>query len=179
MLSDDVNRYDYVDSFQGTFVDKDDKLSSTDIGKAFFLSSPKWVGKLIRLRDRVVGLFGLKTSGGTFDREKTLDKYKCEPGEQIGLFKVFGKSDNEVVLGVDDKHLNFRASLFLDKPQDNKVEKRLTISTTVVFNNRFGRFYFLLIRPFHKIIVPIMLKGIIKQLEAKYKNIIQASRAMT
>ncbi len=167
MLSGNNKKYDYVDSYQGTLVDKENKLRSIDISQAFLSSSPEWVGKLFRIRNRIVGLFGLKTSGDIIDRQKTSDKFKCELGEQIGLFKVFGKTDDEVVLGEDDKHLNFRVSLFLDKPKDNRIEKRLTISTTVVFNNWFGRLYFLPVRPFHKIIVPIMLKEIIKQLEAQ------------
>jgi hypothetical protein len=167
MLSDNNKRYDYVDSFQGTVVDNENKLTSLDISKAFLSSSPQWVGKLFRLRNKIAGLFGLKTAGDINERQKTLYKFKCEPGEQVGLFKVFGKTDNEVVLGEDDKHLDFRVSLLLEKSKDNKVEKRLTISTTVVFNNWFGRVYFLPVRPFHRIIVPAMLKGIIKQLEAK------------
>ena len=167
ILSGNGKRYDYLDSFQGLFVDKEDKLRPIDISKAFLLSSPKWVDRLFKLRNKIAGLFGLKTSGDIVDRQKASDTFKCEPGEQIGLFKVFGRTDDEVVLGEDDKHLNFRVSLFLDKSKDNKIQKRLTISTTVVFNNWLGRLYFLPVRPFHKIIVPTMLRGIIKHLEAK------------
>ena len=159
-------RYDYVDSFEGTVVDKDNKLKSVDVAKAFFSSSPKWVDKLFKFRNKLVSLLGLKSSGNNIGRQKVLDNFKCELGDQIGLFKVFDKTDDEVVLGEDDKHLNFRVSLFLDKPKDDGLKKSLIISTTVVFNNRFGRLYFLPVRPFHKFIVPIMLKGIIKQLEA-------------
>lgn len=71
-----------------------------------------------------------------------LDNFKCEKCEQLGLFKVFDKTDDEIVLGEDDKHLNFRVSLFIDKQSENKTDKNLIISTTVKFNNWFDDFIF-------------------------------------
>lgn len=158
--------YDYVDSFQGVLNDIDNKITPADIGKAFFSSGPTWVGELLTLRNKIVSVFGLKTSGDVTDREKQLENFKCEPGERLGVFKVFSKSENEVVLGEDDKHLNFRVSLFLEQ-QTTGTSKSLIISTTVKFNNSFGRLYFIPVRPFHKLIVPTMLKGIIKKLEER------------
>ncbi|MDD2793674.1 MAG: DUF2867 domain-containing protein [Sediminibacterium sp.] len=111
------------------------------------------------------GLFGLKTSGKITDRQKMLDNFKCEKGEQLGLFKIFDKTADEIILGEDDKHLNFRVSLFIDKQAEKRTDINLIISTTVKFNNWFGRIYFLPVRPFHKLIVPTMLKGIIKNIE--------------
>jgi hypothetical protein len=169
ILNTSHNEYGYVDSFQGVLYDIENKITSVDIGKAFFSSGPKWVGKLFNLRNKIVSLFGLKTSGNVIDRQQQLDNFKCEPGEQLGLFRVFNKTDNEVIIGEDDKHLNFRVSLFLHKSKTDQSKKDLTISTTVVFNNWFGRLYFLPVRPFHKFIVPTMLKGIIKELEKTKK----------
>lgn len=153
-----------MDSFQGVLNDFDDKITSVDIGKAFFSCGPKWVEKLFHLRNIIVSKFGLKTSGNIIDRQQQVESFQCEPGEQLGLFKVFNKTDNEVIIGEDDKHLNFRVSLLLDK--SNKL---LIISTTVEFNNWLGRLYFLPVRPFHQMIVPTMLKEIIKKLERKRK----------
>jgi hypothetical protein len=165
ILNKNEKHFDYIDSYQSEFVDKKNNISPTVIGKAFFLSGPKWVDRLFTIRNKIVGLFGLKTSGKRTNRQKELDNFKCEPGEQLGLFKVFSKTDNEVVIGEDDKHLNFRVSLLLDKLPNETDKKTLTITTTVEFNNWFGRLYFLPVRPFHKLIVPTMLKGIIKELE--------------
>ncbi|WP_199798314.1 DUF2867 domain-containing protein [Hymenobacter lapidiphilus] len=165
VLNKDETHYDYIDSYQSDFFDKNNNISPTEIGKAFFSSGPKWVAKLFALRNKIVRIFGLKTSGSVTNRQKQLDSFKCEPGEQLGLFKVFSKTNNEVVLGEDDKHLNFRVSLLLDKLPNETDKKTLTITTTVVFNNWFGRLYFLPVRPFHKLIVPAMLKGFIKELE--------------
>lgn len=165
ILHKDGKHYDHVDSYQGEFVSKKNNVSMTEIGKSFFISGPKWIEKLFATRNMIVGLLGLKTSGNIINRQKQLDDFKCDPGEQLGLFKVFSRTDNEVVLGEDDKHLNFRVSLLLDQLLNEPHKKTLTITTTVEFNNWFGRVYFLPVRPFHKLIVPKMLKGIIKELE--------------
>jgi hypothetical protein len=165
LLKTNSMTYDYVDSFQGQFNDKFQKIGTTEIGKLFFSSGPKWIDRLFAFRNKLVGLFGLKTSGNITDRQKMFDNFKCEKGEQIGLFNVVDKTTNEIILGEDDKHLNFRVSLFIDQQNKNKTGKILTISTTVKFNNWFGRLYFLPVRPFHKLIVPTMLKGIINNIE--------------
>ncbi len=167
ILNADHKKYDYVDSYKDVLIDEENKFNSTDIGKAFFLSGPKWVEKLFTFRNKVVSLFGLKTSGKINNRQAQLDSFKCEAGEQLGLFKVFGKTIEEVILGEDDKHLNFRVSLFIEQQPTNPQKKDITISTTVEFHNWLGRLYFLPVRPFHKLIVPTMLKGIIKELEKR------------
>lgn len=158
-------KYDYADSFKGILHDDKNELTSIDIGKAFFSCGPKWVEKLFLLRNKIVSVFKLKTSGDIINREKQLKNFNCEPGEQLGLFRVFAKTENEVILGEDDKHLSFRVSLFIEKQINQTNKKDLIISTTVVFNNWFGRLYFLPVRPFHKLIVPAMLKELIKELE--------------
>lgn len=170
VLNDTKKTFNYIDSFDGLYIDKDLSITSTDIGKAFFTSGPKWVEKLFSLRNRIVSLFGLKIAGSVAEMKKQLETFNCKPGEQLGLFKVYAKSEYEVVLGEDDKHLNFRVSLFSDKQLTENSFRRLTITTTVEFNNWFGRLYFLPVRLFHKRIVPTMLKGIIIELQNK-KNI--------
>lgn len=167
ILNTSDKKYGYVDSFQGVLIDIENKFTSADIGKAFFSSGPKWAGKLFALRNKIVSIFGLKTSGDISNREKQLENFKCEPGEQLGLFKVFAKTENEVILGEDDKHLNFRVSLFIKQQKKETKKKDLIVSTTVEFNNWFGRLYFLTVRPFHKLIVPTMLKGMIRELEKR------------
>ncbi len=165
LLKTDSTPYDYIDSFQGYFFDKDGTVDSTKIGRSFFASGPKWVDKLFAFRNKLAGLFGLKTAGKITNRRKLPDNFTCERGDQFGLFKVFDKTNNEVILGEDDKHLNFRVSLFIDKQAYNTKQKKLIISTAIKFNNWWGRLYFLPVRPFHKLIVPAMLKGIIKNIE--------------
>jgi hypothetical protein len=167
ILNDFSIKYDFIDSYQGDIYDPENKLKATDIGRAFFSSAPNWVGKLFAFRNKMVALFGLKTLDTVSNREELLAKFKCEAGEQLGLFKVFNTNENEVILGENDKHLDFRISLFLESSEGNLTKKIITISTTVIFHNRFGKLYFLPVKPFHQLIVPSMLKGIINHLERK------------
>lgn len=122
ILSKDKHTFDYVDSFRGYFENSNRNYTSTEIGKAFFSSGPKWIEQLFSLKNKIVKIFGLKTSENITDRQKQLDNFSCEPNEQLGLFKVFDKTENEVVLGEDDKHLNFRVSL-LFKPANDSVDR--------------------------------------------------------
>lgn len=156
--------FHYTDSYRGHLL-TERTISSTYLAKAFFQGGPDWVEKLFAFRNRVVKLFGLKTPLDSQDKKRLLEKFKAEPGEQLGLFKVFEKTEQEVILGEDDKHLNFRVSLLIDTEGNDPKKKELTISTAVVFNNWLGKLYFLPVRPFHRLIVPTMLKGMIRELE--------------
>jgi hypothetical protein len=156
--------YDYADAYDKEFVSNRKDINSTTVGKLFFSSGPKWMEVLFKLRNRLVKLFGLKTSGTARDKDELLKKFKCKPGEQLGLFKVFEKNEREVVIGEDDKHLNFRVSLLLS--EGIELKRILTITTTVKFNNRFGKIYFAVIKPFHKAVVKSMVNGIIVQLSS-------------
>ncbi len=155
--------YDYVDSYQSSYRDPYNKVSSKDIGKAFFSAAPNWTRRLFAFRNKLVRVFGLKTSQPPHNSDEFFNNFSWQPGERIGIFQVFKKTENEVIMGENDKHLNFRVSLL--KEQYNGNSQLLTISTVVEFNNWFGRLYFLPVKPLHKIIVPAMLKSILKHLE--------------
>jgi hypothetical protein len=164
MLSASAIKYDYADSYEGYFVDRNDDITAAQIGKAFFSSAPNWVSTLFAIRNKIVRFFGLKVADTAADKQALLDKFTCSPNERLGLFKVFERTTNEVIVGEDDKHLNFRVSL-LKAATDDANRKKITVSTTVVFKNAFGKIYFLPVKPFHRIIVPAMLKRIITTLE--------------
>ncbi len=157
--------HNYADSFEGTVIYLQNSLTATDVAKAFFSSAPTWVDKLFLIRNKLVRVFGLKTSKNPTNRAEQLANFNCEVGQQLGLFKVYSKSATEVIMGENDKHLNFRVSLLVTPLQNATRSKNITITTTVTFNNWFGKIYFMPVRPFHKPIVPTMLKGIIRQLE--------------
>ncbi|MGL6128700.1 DUF2867 domain-containing protein [Chryseobacterium artocarpi] len=163
ILSQTKESYDYSDSFEGELTNSKKDIDITEIGKAFFTSGPTWGKRMFAFRNNVVGLFGLKTGTQTVN---ILDDFNCEVGEKVGLFKIFDKTSNEIIMGEDDKHLDFRVSLLFDENQGSQDKNSLTISTTVKFHNWLGRLYFMPVRPFHKLIVPTMLKNMIGQLES-------------
>lgn len=157
---------DYIDSYSSVIELPDGQTPAIeDMAKAFFASGPEWVDHLFTLRNKIVGLLGLKT-GRAGNKQQLLNNFTCEPGDKLGLFKVFAKNEQEVILGEDDKHLNFRVSLFVGK-SDTGLKNELVISTVVKFNNWLGRLYFIPVKPFHRLIVPVMLRGIAKQLQPK------------
>ncbi|PQA94076.1 hypothetical protein B0A69_10725 [Chryseobacterium shigense] len=158
--------FDYTDSFRGPVRNTKRNITTTEIGKAFFSSTPQWGKKMFSLRNSIVKMFGLKT--GT-DRSKIQDPgdLKLEVGQQVGIFKIFDKTDNEMIMGENDQHLDFRVSILYDKAKQNTGENYLTISTAVKYHNWMGILYFLPVRPFHQLIVQVMLKKMIVQLEQK------------
>ena len=157
--------FEFIDAFEANFNDKNNEINIFEITRMFFNSDPKWIEKIFLLRNKIVKSFGLKIPESIKNRKEKIQNLKFEINEQIGIFKVFNITENEIILGEDDKHLDFRVSLYLGK--ENIETKSLTISTNVKFNNSFGKIYFIPVKPFHKIIVPTMLKGILKQIEDK------------
>ena len=158
--------FDYFDSFSTEFTDPDNETTPLRAGKALFTTTPGWVVGLMRLRDRLVSVFGLKPADkiSSKKREELFDNFTGEPEEKIGLFRVYDKTETEICMGEDDKHLNFRISLLLATENDHT--RRITLTTIVTFNNLLGKMYFTIVKPFHSAIVPTMLKKVVKELEA-------------
>lgn len=121
------------------------------VARAFVESSPGWIARLMRLRDSAVGVFGLKRS---VDAPPTVAKDKrIEPGDFVGFFRVMERNDREILAGEDDRHLDFRISFLYEKGS-------LVVTTVVRFNNALGRAYFVPVAPFHRLIVPAMLRSV-------------------
>jgi hypothetical protein len=99
---------------------------------------PRWFRALVAVRDCAVAPFGVRTSG---------ELRRARPDRQrVDFFPVLSESADEIVLGEDDRHLNFRLSILRQVgPQGSML-----IATTVVrTHNRFGRLYLRAIYPFH------------------------------
>ena len=160
MILNAFDTIDYADAYTANYqFDKHIPLES--IVTSFFLSFPFWVLWLMRFRDFLVSFFGLKKPDeNTFFDE--IERFKGEIGDSISLFKVYDKKANEMLTGVNDKHLDFRISFLLDPADENS--KDLTIATIVQFNNLLGRIYFLAVRPFHKLVIPSILKRMVRTL---------------
>jgi hypothetical protein len=116
-------------------------------------SAPQWVALLMQLRDRIVGVIGLKTASRSAPRDLGHDTLKA--GDRLGIFKVFERADDELLLGEDDWHLDFRVSVLVRN--DGSADWAI-VSTVVRFNSWLGRAYLLPVRPFHKLIVPAMIR---------------------
>ncbi len=154
----------YVDSFQSEYLEQISDYDILGIGRLFFSCGPKWADNLMLLRDKIVGVFGLKTSSQINSGHRNINTFKFEPGEQLDIFRLYDKTENELILGEDDKHLNFRFSLLLDSHNIDVNHKRIVLTTLVEYKNLFGRLYFLPVKPFHQLIVKATLKDMIRKI---------------
>ncbi len=118
-----------------------------------FSRTPKWIDYCMRLRNRLVSQFGLKDLG-TFQASSKRQNLvqPLQVGQALGIFKFIAETDNELLVGDDDKHLNVMLSLHRD-PTD-----LLTLSTVVHVKNHWGKLYMLPVTPMHKLIAPATLK---------------------
>lgn len=164
VLKAEEQSYGYIDCFQGSFSGEKLQNDIIPVVGIFTSSGPKWAITLMKIRDRIVKSFGLKISGQTTDEQEQPDSIRYAPGSQHGIFKLLSKSQNEVILGEDDKHLDFKVSLLVEPSVDNSYNQ-LSITTVVKFNNLFGKLYFLPVKPFHKLIVRKLLENVILRLE--------------
>jgi hypothetical protein len=137
----EVNYYDSYQVLKNTD-DSIDKITT------IFFCFPIWVDFLLRLRNLIVGVFGLKNE----DEKSVADYYPI--GSKAVMFTVIDRNDNEIVMAENDKHLNFRLSVQIERTE---TQEFINVNTIVKFNNLFGKLYFLPLKPFHKIIIKSLL----------------------
>lgn len=110
------------------------------LARFLFAAQPAWIGHLMQLRDTLVAGFGLKTA-----RQLTVAS-----GRRVGIFRIYETHADEIILGEDDKHLDFRVSVLL---RPGATSPQLVVSTVVQCHNLLGRAYITLIAPFHRRVV--------------------------
>ena len=144
-----ITNIDFQDAYSVAL--SNSNISIENIYLNIFAHSPKWVDGLLQLRNNIVGLFGLDT----YKNSPEISTNNLKIGSKTGIFRIYAISDNEIIAGEDDKHLDFRVSIL-------KQNEKVIISTLVHYNNNFGKAYMSLIMPFHKIVVKAMLKNAMK-----------------
>jgi hypothetical protein len=105
---------------------------------------PRWASRLMTLRNSIVAPFGLKRPASA----------PAGSSDRIGIFPILAQTSDRIVLGLDDKHLDFR--LVVDvAPIDGG--QSVTATTIVKTHNLLGRTYLATIMPFHRIIARTMV----------------------
>jgi len=122
------------------------------LARFVFSHQPAWVGVLTKIRDAIVAGFGLKTSSHLASLSSNAK------ANRISFFKVYSTSETEIVVGEDDKHLDFRVSLLCSERATPQAGHTLTVSTVVHCHNLLGRAYILVIAPFHRLVVKASLR---------------------
>lgn len=112
-------------------------------------AKPIWLRALLGLRNSLVAPLGIKSS----------TVLKRGAGERIDFFRVYRHGAQEVVLGEDDRHLDFRVSVLVDHDGRGPGRAQVVMSTVVHCHNWIGRGYLVLIAPFHRMVVRSALEG--------------------
>jgi hypothetical protein len=105
-----------------------------------------WIRQLLGLRDALVAGFRVKTTREV--RRAAI----ADHAERIDFFRILARSDRELILGEDDRHLDFRLSLLLRARPDGSGDE-LVATTVVRCHNALGRVYLALIARFHRLVV--------------------------
>lgn len=133
---------DWADAFELEFLS--DKRTARTIASSTLGASPKWLELLLSIRNTVVRPFGLKMGKET----------DGQPSNSIGFFPVLEETDNRVVVGLNDTHLDFRIIVELMKRESTT---KVLMTTLIRRHNLFGKLYLAVVSPFHKFIVPRVL----------------------
>ena len=149
IIANGFDRFQYCDSYK-VEIQTNEPIDSL-LTRVFKI--PDFTKLLMKIRNTVVSIFGLKTGKGRLIKQ---DFYPI--GGKAIYFTVVDRNDNEIVMQEDDKHLNFRVSLFMNS---NNISKEVFMTTLVKYNNLWGRIYFLPVRPFHRMIVKYLMKQLI------------------
>lgn len=144
--------FDYVDSY-AFGIPTSGSPTVDELTYHLFTVGPAWAGVLLRIRDALVAVFGLRRTRPPAARRE--EQLRYEPGERAVLFTVSHRTEDEIVLAECDRHLDFRCSV-LRSTSDNR-ELVVRVTTVVWFNNVWGRCYFAIIRPFHCLILRTMM----------------------
>lgn len=108
---------------------------------AVFRSPPFWIRTLLGARELLVGAVGIDRAGRS-------------------AFDTVRRSNDEVLLGIDQSHLDFRASVL-------REPSRVVLSTVVQVHNRRGRAYWAVVRRVHPWVVQAMLRRAAHQLDVE------------
>jgi Protein of unknown function (DUF2867) len=122
-------------------------LDARQTAQKMLTRGPRWIDALMSLRNQLVAPFGLKTPS---------------PGETtatdtVGIFPVISETPSRLVVGFNDRHLDFRVVVDV-APSGH--DKRVTLTTLVLTHNLLGRVYLTIILPFHRLIVRAMLRQV-------------------
>lgn len=121
-------------------------LNARQAARIIFNSPPAWANALMATRNWIVGWFGLKAG-----------KRSSTPNDnsRVGIFPIVIESPQEIILGLDDHHLDFR--LIVTMESITADTQAITVTSVIKTHNRLGRVYLKIILPFHRLLARTML----------------------
>ncbi len=126
-------------------------LSPSQLQYNIFAYMPDWVSTLLRIRNKVVKVFGFDV--GMTNLKPQNDELKI--GDKAGFLTITEKSADEIISYAEDKHMTFYISVL-------KKSDQVIVSTLVNQKSLIGRIYVNSILPFHYIIARTVINNAIK-----------------
>src|SRR5260221_2069341 len=128
------------------------------LARAAFERQAGWIRALTWVRDAVMATVGVKTS-------RAIGAAAAARGSVISYFPLLSKSAGELVVGEDDRHLDFRVATLLRTAAAGGRE--LVVVTVVHCHNRLGRPYPAENAPFHRTILRANLERAVRVMEER------------
>ena len=135
----------FADAFSIEIGDRE--LDARRAAERMIAQQPRWAEALLSLRNLLVAPLGLKTSGAS----------PTTPRDMIGIFPVVSQTPDRLIAGFNDHHLDFRIVIDVTGPRG---VRQVTATTLVLTHNWLGRTYLAIILPFHRLIVPALLRQV-------------------
>ena len=126
------------------------------LARAGFERPAWWIRALTLMRDAMMAPVGVKSS-------RAVGAAAAARGPVIGFFPLLSKNAGELVLGEDDRHLDFRLAILLRA--DAAGRRELVVVTVVHCHNWLGRTYLAMIAPFHRVIARASLEQAARAVE--------------
>ena len=153
MIEKSLPNNHYCDAYQFSFSGIQ-KIDTYDLIRYFILCFPWWMKVMLITRELFARIVGLKVANLKAIKKEIRD-FKGEVGTGIALFRVIeNNNENEILLGLDDKHLNFRLSVLNTFKEKHHI---ITYTTKVEIHNRMGKVYSSFVLPVHKLIMRSVL----------------------
>jgi hypothetical protein len=134
----------FSDSYSAPLINE--KAGIVEIFFGIFGHHPKWMKIVIIIRNKIVSLFGLDTSTSAEILQPQIKSHYAV-GDKIGPWSIYHLTQDELVAGRDNKHLDFRLSVLR---MADAGEPSVVVSTICNVHNLFGKVYLFFIVPFHK-----------------------------
>ena len=132
---------DFADAFA---LDVAQAIDAPQATAQTFARLPGWISGLVWFRNLLVAPFGLSAGAGE----------ALPAARRHGMFPILSSTPGRVVMGFDDRHLDFRIVVDVNPVA---AGHRVTVTTLVQRHALSGRLYLAVVMPFHKRIVPALL----------------------